>query len=54
MFNENTIYKLTAKGAMLLALCDTFGCDNVTTEQVDKCYKAFIMYLTPKEEDNAE
>ena len=54
MFNNNNIYNLTAKSAMFMALCDTFGYNNITMEDVDKCYKAFIMYLTPKEEENAE
>lgn len=52
MYNDNTVVKITPKGAMLLALCDTFGCDFITTEHVDKCYNAFIKYSPIREEQN--
>ena len=52
MYNDNTVVKITLKGAMLLALCDTFGSDFITHEQVDKCYNTFIKYSGIEGEEN--
>ena len=51
MESENKIYTITPKGALLIALCETFGSERIETEHVEKCFSRFceMMGVDPNE-----
>lgn len=44
MESNDKIYNITPKGALLVALCETFGMD-ITEAQVNQCYTRFCEIL---------